>query len=65
MIRSGAQVPAVFCVALAAVPLLAGCGGHREYTRDEDLDRVECSLTGAGGTSMPRKACLEQGGVVF
>lgn len=63
--RSGALVPAVFGLALAALPLLVGCDGPRTYTRDEDLDRVECSLTGAGGTSMPRKACLDQGGVVF
>ena len=65
MMRFGPVAPAVVGVVLAAIPLLAGCGGHQEYTRDEDLDRVECTLTGAGGTSMPRKACLEQGGAVF
>ena len=44
---------------------LAACGGQQPYTQEQYLDRVECTVTGAGGTSMPRQACLDQGGVVF
>lgn len=51
-------------IVLATVGL-AACGGQPQYTQEQYLDRVECTLTGAGGTSMPRQACLDQGGVVF
>ena len=43
--------------------LLAACGGHPQYTQEQHFDMVECSLAGWGATSMPRQACLDQGGI--
>jgi len=46
-----------------AVFLTAGCGGQPQYTQEQHYDLVDCSLVGWGSRSMPRQACLDQGGV--
>ena len=42
---------------------VTGCGGQPQYTQEQHYDLVDCSLVGWGSRSMPRQACLDQGGV--
>jgi hypothetical protein len=48
---------------LGIATAIAGCGGQPQYTQEQHYDLVDCSLVGWGSRSMPRQACLDQGGV--
>ena len=48
---------------LGIAAAIAGCGGQPQYTQEQHYDLVDCSLVGWGSRSLPRQACLDQGGV--